>query len=451
MQNNVKCEGKKQTGGNVVRLATFRKGGVHPSDMKSLSSGQPIVRLPMPQELVVSMSQHLGAPATVLKAVGDHVSAGEKIGQASSFISADVHSPANGTVTAIKKVTLANSVCCDAVFIKPDENQDNTFTELKDYTSLTKEQLLEQIKDKGVVGLGGATFPAHVKLTISPGRSVDSLVINGVECEPYLTADHRLMLEMPYELLEGVMICARVLEPKNIIIGIEENKMDAVKILTVAIEKKGYPIKVMPLKMKFPQGDEKQLLKAVINREIPSGKLPLDVGAVVVNAGTAYSIFKAIAYGKPVVERVVTVSGECVSKPCNLIAPIGTKVKELLDFAGGFSTEPDKLISGGPMMGFAFFDEETPITKGTSGILALIDKKKGRQTACLSCGRCVTHCPIGLMPTKLYALITNGRYEEAMKNNLMDCKECGCCAFSCPAHLDLVHAFKTGKKMGRKK
>ncbi|HAN42636.1 MAG TPA: electron transport complex subunit RsxC, partial [Sphaerochaeta sp.] len=361
--------------------------------MKSLSNNQPITRFPLPEELVVSMSQHLGAPATLLKAVGDHVFMGEMIGQASSFISANVHSPVDGTVTAIKKVTMANSVTCDAVVIKPDEVQNDVFTERHDYSSLSKEELLAQIKEKGIVGLGGATFPAHVKMTISPGKSVENLVINGVECEPYLTADHRLMLEKPYEVLEGIMICRQILEPKNTIIGIEANKMDAVETLRKAIAEKGYPIQVMPLKMKYPQGDEKQLLKATINREIPSGKLPLDVGAVVVNVGTSYSIFNAIVYGKPIVERVVTISGECISKPCNVIAPIGAKVKDLIEFAGGFKEEPDKMISGGPMMGFAFYDEETPIAKGTSGILAIKDKKSYVQTACLSCGRCVAACP----------------------------------------------------------
>lgn len=434
-----------------MKLATFKKGGVHPSDMKSLSNTQPIVRFPIPEELVVSMSQHLGAPATALKAVGDHVSKGEKIGQASGFISADVHSPVDGTVTAIRKVTMANSVCCDALVIKPDDTQTDPFTVRRDYSSMSSADLLAEIKDKGIVGLGGATFPAHVKMTISPGKTVENLVINGVECEPYLTADHRLMLEKPYEVLEGVMICRSILNPKNTIIGIEANKMDAVAVLEQVIKEKGYPITVMPLKMKYPQGDEKQLLKSTINREIPSGKLPLDVGAVVVNVGTAYAIFNAIVYSKPLIERIVTVSGECINKPCNLIAPIGVKVSDLIAFAGGFKTEPDKIISGGPMMGFAFFDEETPIAKGTSGILAITDKKSYVKTACLSCGRCVAACPIGLQPTKLYALITHGRYEDAMKNNLMDCKECGCCSYSCPAHLDLVHAFKTGKKMGRKK
>ena len=368
-----------------MKLATFQKGGVHPCDMKSLSKDQTIVRIPLPKELVISMSQHLGAPATATKAVGDRVTVGEKIGTASSFISADVHSPVDGTVTAIKKVTLANSACADALVIQVDEQQSNPYTQKIDYSALTKEELLAQIKDKGIVGMGGATFPAHVKMSIPVGKKVNALVINGVECEPYLTSDYRLMMEMADRLLEGVMICRKVLEPEKVIIGVEANKLDAVDVLRKVIAENNYPIEVMPLQMKYPQGDEKQLLKATINREIPSGKLPLDVGAVVVNAGTAHAIFEAIAYGKPLFERIVTMSGNCISKPSNIIAPIGTKIKDIIEFCGGYSKEPDKLISGGPMMGFAFFDEEIPVCKGTSGILAISDEKNYEKTACISC------------------------------------------------------------------
>lgn len=435
----------------MFKLSTFNKGGVHPRDYKEYSKNCPIQRIELPEELVVSMSQHLGAPATLIKAKGDHVQKGEKIGEASSFISANVHSPVSGTITDIKKTVLATGVVCDAAVIKPDEVQEDLFTSKTDWSTKTKEELLNCVKENGIVGQGGATFPAHVKLTVPVGKKVDALVINGVECEPYLTSDYRLMMEKSSELLEGIMICAKILEPNKIIIGIEANKEDAATLLDSQIRAKNLPISVRLLKMKYPQGDEKQLLKATINREIPSGKLPLDVGGVVVNAGTAWAIYNCIVYNKPLYERIVTVSGPCVSKPSNFIVPIGTKVSYLFEKAGGFIQEPDKLISGGPMMGFAFFDEETPITKGTSGILAIKDEKSHVQTHCLSCGRCVASCPIGLQPTKLYALITHGKYEEAMKLNLMDCKECGCCTYSCPAHLELVQAFKTGKKMGRKK
>lgn len=424
---------------------------MHPPERKEYANSKALVRLPIPSELVVSMSQHLGAPAKPIKEKGDHVEKGEKIALASSFISADVHSPVSGTIKDIRKVTMANSVTCDAFVIEPDPQQPEAFTKKVDYQDYSKEKLLEEIKDKGIVGLGGATFPLHVKITIPAGRKVDALVINGVECEPYLTADHRLMLERTKEVLEGIMICNRILNPARTIIGIEENKKDAALALEKEIELRSLPIEVCLLRMKYPQGDEKQLINATIGREIPSGKLPLDVGAVVVNVGTTYAVYEALAYGKPLYERIVTVTGDCIAQPCNVIAPIGAKVKDLISFAGGFSKEPDKLVSGGPMMGFAFYDEETPIAKGTSGILAITDEKDYRKSACLNCGKCVAACPIGLVPTKLYSLITHARYEEAMANHLMDCKECGCCSFSCPAHLDLVHAMKFGKRMGRKK
>lgn len=424
---------------------------MHPPERKECANSKALVRLPIPSELVVSMSQHLGAPAKPIKEKGDHVEKGEKIALASSFISADVHSPVSGTIKDIRKVTMANSVTCDAFVIEPDPQQPEAFTKKVDYQDYSKEKLLEEIKDKGIVGLGGATFPLHVKITIPAGRKVDALVINGVECEPYLTADHRLMLERTKEVLEGIMICNRILNPARTIIGIEENKKDAALALEKEIELRSLPIEVCLLRMKYPQGDEKQLINATIGREIPSGKLPLDVGAVVVNVGTTYAVYEALAYGKPLYERIVTVTGDCIAQPCNVIAPIGAKVKDLIAFAGGFSKEPDKLVSGGPMMGFAFYDEETPIAKGTSGILAITDEKDYRKSACLNCGKCVAACPIGLVPTKLYSLITHARYEEAMANHLMDCKECGCCSFSCPAHLDLVHAMKFGKRMGRKK
>lgn len=424
---------------------------MHPPERKEYANSKALVRLPIPSELVVSMSQHLGAPAKPIKEKGDHVEKGEKIALASSFISADVHSPVSGTIKDIRKVTMANSVTCDAFVIEPDPQQPEAFTKKVDYQDYSKEKLLEEIKDKGIVGLGGATFPLHVKITIPAGRKVDALVINGVECEPYLTADHRLMLERTKEVLEGIMICNRILNPARTIIGIEENKKDAALALEKEIELRSLPIEVCLLRMKYPQGDEKQLINATIGREIPSGKLPLDVGAVVVNVGTTYAVYEALAYGKPLYERIVTVTGDCIAQPCNVIAPIGAKVKDLIAFAGGLSKEPDKLVSGGPMMGFAFYDEETPIAKGTSGILAITDEKDYRKSACLNCGKCVAACPIGLVPTKLYSLITHARYEEAMANHLMDCKECGCCSFSCPAHLDLVHAMKFGKRMGRKK
>ena len=434
----------------MIRMSTFKRGGVHPNDKKELSKGKAIERLPLPGLLTVSMSQHLGAPAKALKKKGDAVVMGEKIGEASSFVSADVHSPVTGTVADVVPVRLASGAVSEALVIKPDDIQPEMFNTIHDWRAMSPEDLLALVKDMGIVGMGGATFPTHVKLAVN-GKKVDALVINGVECEPYLTSDYRSVLERCDETLEGIMILRHILSAPRVVIGIEANKMDAARLLEEHIARLSLPVEVQPLKMKYPQGDEKQLLKAVTGKEVPSGGLPIDIGAVVCNIGTVYAVYEAAVFRKPLIERIVTVSGEAVREPKNLLVPIGARICDLIAFCGGYSTdEPDKLISGGPMMGFAFADEETPVTKGTSGILALMAEAPD-QGVCVSCGKCVAHCPMGLMPNRMFRNIKYGRYQEAMDLGLMDCKECGCCAFICPAHLPLVQGFKLGKKMGRRK
>jgi len=435
----------------MYKMPTFRKGGIHPDGMKQLSQHQSVETLPFPTELIVPFSQHLGSPATPLKEKGETITMGEKIGVASSFISADIHAPLSGVITEIREVTLMNSITCNAYVVKVDEEQPNgEFTTHYPYKELSSNTLLTMVKDLGIVGTGGATFPTHVKLSVPKGKHVETLVINGVECEPYLTSDHRLMLEKGDEVLEGILIAAQIVQPKKIIIGIENNKKDAIKQLKKKIAEKGYPIHVVALKVKYPQGDEKQLLKATIHREIPSGKLPLDVGAVVLNVGTSFAIYEAIVLHKPLIDRIVTVTGKAIHEKKNVRVPIGTKIECLISYCGGVSETREKMVAGGPMMGFAFYNDQIPVIKGTSGILLLPKRKRATQTACISCGKCIAVCPMGLQPTRLYRLIEHGEYEMAMKLNLMDCKECGCCSFSCPAQLPLVHGMKLGKKLGRK-
>ena len=436
---------------SYMNLATFRRGGVHPDDKKVLSKDKKLERLPFPSELIVSMSEHLGAPAMLTKKKGDAVSRGEVIGTAQGYISADVHSPADGIITEVRKVRVQSGAVADAAVIKCNPEQSNPWTEKYDWKSLSQEELLALIKNMGIVGMGGATFPTSVKLTIPMGKDVDALIINGVECEPYLTSDYRLMVEKTDEVLEGVMVAAAVAKPKRIIIGIENNKMDAVSILCGKIFSYGYPITVQPLKMKYPQGDEKQLIKAILGREVPSGKLPLDVGAVVCNLGSCYAMYEAAVYHKPLIERVITVSGESVNEPKNIIAPIGTKFSDLVAFCGGEKDDIVSMVAGGPMMGFAVYDEDTPMVKGSGGLLLLPKMIDDFSAPCVLCGKCVQHCPMGLQPNKMFRNIKYGNYQAAMDLGLMDCKECGCCAYTCPSHLPLVQGFKLGKKMGRKK
>ncbi len=434
-----------------MKLATFRRGGVHPDDKKALSKEMKLERLPLPAELVVSMSQHLGAPAQLARKKGDEVRKGDVIGTASGYISSDVHSPVDGVIKEIRKVRVQSGALADAAVIECSAQQSDPWTERHDWKSMPQEELLTLIRSMGIVGMGGATFPTAVKFTVPMGKAVDALVINGVECEPYLTSDYRTMIERADEVLEGVMVAAAAVKPERIIIGIEANKMDAAELLEAKASEKGYPIAVQPLRMKYPQGDEKQLLKATIGREVPSGKLPLDVGAVVCNIGTCYALYEAAVFHKPLVERVITVSGESISQPRNIIAPIGTRFSDLIAYCGGEKDDLVSLVAGGPMMGFAVADEDTPMVKGSGGLLALPLMIDDYTAPCVLCGKCVQHCPMGLMPNRMFRNIKYGNYQAAMDLGLMDCKECGCCAYTCPSHLPLVQGFKLGKKMGRKK
>ncbi len=436
------------------KISTFSKGGVHPADRKDLTCTKEIVRLPIPEIITVPFSQHLGVPAIPNVKKGDAVERGQKIGDAAGFISADIHSPVAGKVLEIKELFLPNGMKAKAAVIEVDQERSALTGKIEnDWTQMDPQEMVAKVKDLGIVGMGGATFPANVKFTVPKGKKAEYVVINGVECEPYLTSDHRLMLEKGDKILQGSMMIAKMVDAKKIIIGIEKNKPDAMDNLERLIEQNSYPIEIQPLKLKYPQGDEKQLLKATIGKEIQSGTLPIDIGAVVSNVGSTFAVYEAITNDKPLIERVVTVSGGAIKNPGNFLVTIGTPIQTIIDACDGFSETPDKMIAGGPMMGFGFYDLQTPVMKGTSGVLALTKKEsiKGEQSACISCGRCVQACPMGLQPTKLYKNIKKANYDTAMAMNLLDCKECGCCAFICPAKLPLVQSMRLGKRMSRKK
>ena len=432
----------------MLRGITFRKGGIHPEDRKSLSKDKKIERLPIPSELVISLSQHIGAPAEAVVQKGDRVTQGQMIAKASSFVSAPVHSPVDGTVKDLRKAVLATGNTVDAIVITPDEAQSAEFNERFEWKNLDKEALCNIVRDSGIVGMGGATFPTSVKFAVKD-RKVEYLVINAVECEPYLTCDYRLMLERPEAIIEGTAITAKILNPEKIVIAVEENKEDAALLLEKTAREMGVDLTVALMKMKYPQGDEKQLLAAITKKEIPSGKLPLDIGCIVCNTSSVNAIYEAVVYHKPLFERVVTVSGECIGEPKNLIVPVGTSFQTLFDYCHGDKEKANELVAGGPMMGFDMPNLSCPTTKGNNGLLALESKKKSHIFPCMHCGKCAQHCPMKLTPNNMYRYITNGMYREAMDLGLMDCKECGCCAYSCPSGLDLVQAFKLGKKMGR--
>ena len=434
------------------RLRTFARGGVHPPEGKAATADKAIRNAPLPSIAVVPFSQHIGAPAKPTVSVGDHVTEGQMIAEPAGFVSAAVHSPIPGTVKEIKAIYLPSGVRTDAAVIELD----GEFSKLgktvttADWSSMGKDEILGILKSHGIVGQGGATFPSHVKFTVPKGKDCEIFLVNAAECEPYLSADHRLLIERTDDVIEGMRIIEKLLEPKRTVVGIEANKPDAIRKMTAAGEAHG--IDVVPLKVKYPQGAEKNLIEAVLGREVPSGKLPIEVGVINANVGTLVSVCEAVRDDKPVIERVVTVSGGAVRNPGNIRARVGCSVRDLIEECGGFAEEPVKFVSGGPMMGFAFGDLDTPVTKGTSGILALTRRevKSFAQTACLSCGRCIEVCPMGLSPTTIFKNIEHEHLEEAAALGLDDCVLCGACAYSCPAHIPLVSAFRAGRGRRRR-
>jgi len=429
-----------------VKLFTF-KGGVHPPEKKELSKNREITKAPLPNKVFVSMANHAGAPAKPVVEPGQEVKTGQVIGEPTAFISAYVHSPVTGRVIEIKKMlhpVLGKPI--DTVVIEKTADDDWELLPHGDFERFSKEELIDTIKKAGIVGLGGAMFPTHVKLSPPPEKKIDILIINGAECEPYLTIDYRLMLEKAEDIAQGILIMKKILGVEKVIVGIENNKLDAIENMKKVL--KGIA-EICALKTKYPQGSEKQLIYAVTGRKVPVGGLPMDVGVVVQNVGTAIAIKEAVVDGKPLIERGLTVTGEGVNEPKNIIARIGSLVSWILEFCGGVKDETNRIILGGPMMGISIKDVNTPILKGTSGIVALLPEKPLVSKPCIRCSKCVEVCPMNLQPYLLYLLALKKRYDEAAQEGLMDCIECGSCAFICPSKIEHIRYIKLAKNVYR--
>jgi len=435
----------------MSRHRTFSRGGVHLLDAKRETSKTAIRTCLPPKVAIVPFLQHIGAQAKPVVGQNEGVCEGQLIGEPSSLISAAVHSPITGTISEFRSIFLPMGSKTNAAVIESDGEAHRPIKHRQnhDWQSLEIEEILEILKQKGVVGQGGATFPSHIKFSIPKGYSCEVFLVNACECEPYLSADHRLILESTEQIIEGIRIVQKLLSPRRIVIGIEVNKKDAIEVLIAAGATHG--IEVVPLKVKYPQGAEKNLIEAILGQEVPSGKLPLEVGVINSNVGTLFSVYEAIVRNKSVIERVLTVAGGAIARPASVRARVGSPVSSLIEECGGFCEEPVKFVMGGPMMGFAFSNLDTPVVKGTSGILALTRNEINISvtTPCISCGRCVEVCPMGLLPTTIFKQIEHERFDEATRHGLEDCVLCGACSYVCPAHIPLVSAFKTGR--GRKR
>lgn len=431
-------------------MKTFRIGGVHPAENK-LSAGKPIVVADLPKQAVFPLSQHIGAPAVPCVAKGDVVKVGTKIADAGGFVSAPIFSSVSGKVNKIDAIVDASGYRKPAIFIDVEgdeweETIDRTDTLVKE-CDLDAKAIVEKIKNAGIVGMGGACFPCHVKLSPPPGSKPECVIVNAVECEPYLTADHQLMLEHPDEILVGVKLVMKAANVTKGYIGIENNKPDAIKLMTEKAAQ--YPdIEIVPLKVKYPQGGEKQLIDAVIRRQVPAPPaLPVSVGAIIQNVGTMYAIYQAVQKNKPLFERIVTVTGKSLQNPSNFLARMGTPMSQLIDACGGLPEDTGKVIGGGPMMGKALMNTEVPICKGSSGVLIMNEKeaKRANPDPCVRCAKCVSACPMGLEPYLLATCSAKADWDRVEKEDITSCIECGSCQFTCPSHRPMLDMIRLGK------
>lgn len=431
---------------------SFRHG-VHPPDLKGLSAGIPIRRMPFPDEIALPLRQHTGKPARLLVKKGDHVERGDKLGEADGFISVPIHASVAGTVVDVGLWPHPDGSMADTVRIAVDRFSPQIPRPriVPRWEGLTPKEVVKAVQQAGVVGLGGAAFPTHVKLLPPDDVSVEMLLVNGAECEPYLTTDHRIMVEYPDRVLFGVRIMMNTLGVGRAVIGVEKNKPDAIEALGRVLPE-DLDVSVLPLTVKYPQGAEKMLIKAVTGREVPSGKLPMHVGTVVQNVGSIAAIAEVFESGYPLIERVVTVTGPGIRRPGNLIVPVGTMLQDVLEFCGGLTEDVTEIVFGGPMMGVAQPDVRAPIIKGTTGIVVLThrESRPRRTYPCVHCGHCLDACPVFLNPQLLGSLAQAARYEEMEEAYLMDCMLCGCCSYVCPSNIPLSQMFALGKTALRK-
>lgn len=432
------------------------KGGVDVLHNKEMTQGKSLEYAEEPDIVYIPLHQHIGAPCEALVNVGDKVKIGQKIGEAQAFVSAPVHSSVAGTVKSIVNMNTPTGMNTKTVVIESDKtcDLDENVKSKGNVDTLTSDEILEIIKDMGITGMGGAGFPTHVKLSPPPEKKIDTAIVNGSECEPFLTSDHRQMLEMPDKIITGLKAMMKALKVERGFIAIEDNKMDVVEVLRSLLKPEDN-IKVVTVKAKYPQGDEKRLIYAITGREVPSGGLPMDVACVVNNAGTAKAIADAITEGKPLYERVVTITGNGINEPKNLIAKVGTPFKDLIEQCGGFKGSPGKIIMGGPMMGLSQFSIEVPVIKGTSGILVLTEEesKPVKVLPCIKCGKCLEVCPVYLQPLYISAYALKDKFEDAEKYGALDCVECGACSFICPSKRPLAESIRFSKReiLGKRK
>ncbi|MBQ4516467.1 MAG: electron transport complex subunit RsxC [Clostridia bacterium] len=429
-----------------MRKLTF-KGGIHPDDSKSATNRVPIKTVIPPELMYYPVQQHIGAPLNILVSVGDTVKMGQKIADSDAYMCAPLHSSVSGTVKKIEPCLTPSGIKAMTIVIENDgldtkEEPINT----KPLSELSPEEIIKLVREAGIVGMGGAGFPTHVKLSPPPEKKITHVIVNGAECEPYLTSDHRVMLENPEEVISGLLAIMKIFSLDKAYIGIEENKPDAIEMMKKHAS--GYEgIHVLTLKKKYPQGAEKQLIYAVTGKEVPSGRLPMDVGCLVTNVDTVTEISRVVNSGIPLMSRVVTVSGGAVAQPANFRVRIGTPFRYVIEQAGGLICEPKKIIMGGPMMGIAGVSLDVPVLKGTSGILAFDEKQATvrNESNCLRCGKCVSVCPMNLIPSQLGIYANKKDIEKCEEYNLMDCIECGSCSYTCPAQRHLVQAIRWGK------